>query len=261
MSCYLILSSFLAYCVSFWGLGTGDCSSAPWWLVLGLCALLIFRQAVAWAVYSVQLWLFQYGLPGESLKLPPHSLLRMDSLGITLWCATGPHCVALALFLKGASGRTKQFCRTLWSDPIWSAGKVSLLFPILWTSSLAAGLLLWPLLLMPQGSSSSQLLTLALAPVLACWFISAGAGPVPLAFVLGNAAEFFPWLIVNSQMPQEGWDVITFHLLSPYEVPTKLRWERRNQCSDKKLKSTFTHPWAIVAGRKWRTVWGLDSKL
>ena len=172
-----------------------------------------------------------------------------------------PQRVALALFLKGASGRTKQFYRTLWSDPIWSSDKVSLLSPILWTSSLAAGLLLWSILLMPQGSSSAQLLTLALAPFLACWFISAGAGPVPLAFVLGSAAEFFPWLMVNSQMPQEGWDVITLHLLPPYEVPTKLRWERRNQLSDKKLKSTFTRLWAIVAGRKWCTVWGLDSTL
>ena len=44
------LSSFLACFVLFWELGTGDCNSAPWWQVLGLCALLAFRQAIAWVV-------------------------------------------------------------------------------------------------------------------------------------------------------------------------------------------------------------------
>lgn len=102
-----------------------------------VCSLMV-SNAVEWAVYSFQLWLFQFVLPWQSLRLPPPSVLRMAHPGTPVchWhqpCGPG----------SGSEGCFRQ-------NKIISSGSLIWSHLVSWESELALSTLLqlqigcWP---------------------------------------------------------------------------------------------------------------------
>lgn len=156
----------------------------------------------------------------------------------------------------------KRFHRSLWSDPVWSAGKASLFLP---RSSAAPGWLLALSCGLFSGhgvlaSSSAARLTRrpcsGTLPDLCCPVLAW----LPWVCVSLQRCCGVSLLLASSGIPQQAWGVITFQLLLWYEAPIKWRWKGRNRFRDRERKQMYSNSTGRVA-RRWQARWGLDFRL